>query len=265
MTRLINSAKSATGSAFFAYCFEQEMKFRRKSTEWGTGPDLIILEFGVNDVYPVDEMAQRDFERLLYKLRGMASNPAIIILEAASLFLKDTEGRGSAVDIHLRAAIAQDVVILSAAKAIFDEPDLLSTSSTKTEDLFLVDRHHPNLVGHFLLGQIVTDYLEGIACEVQWAILANAERRIALGDAGEGRRGIEAGLDVGRRSEEVVLPLQETSCFGGSSALSRESLAGPTTCLQIGLTRSNIRPIENEGCAGFLFISLCSSLTIHGK
>ena len=225
------------------------MKFRRKSTEWGAGPDLIILEFGVNDVWPSDLTTQKDFERLLYKLRGMESNPAIIILEAASLFLKDTEGRESAVDIHLSAALAQDVVILSAAKAIFDEPDLLASSTIRIPDLFLLDRHHPNLIGHFLLGQIVTDCLEGIACEIQTEIMESAQRRteaLSQGLTG-GRGGIDARLDVVRRSDEILLALPEKSCFGGLEALSKETLAGPTTCLQIGLTGSGIRPVENEG------------------
>lgn len=224
------------------------MKFRRKSAEWGTGPDLVVLEFGVNDVWPADLTAQKDFERLLYSLRGMESSPAIIILEATSLFLKDTEGRSSAVEMHLPAALAQDVVILSAAKAIFDEPDLLSHSTTSIPELFLVDLHHPNLLGHFLLGQIVTDYLEGIACEIQSEVISRAERRLEIEGGGGGRRReIDVGLDVGRRSEEVVLAFPETSCFGGLDALSKDALSAPTTCLQIGLTGSGVRPVDNVG------------------
>lgn len=247
LTRLINASKSATGSAFFAYCLEQELTTRRKNVEWGKGPDLIVIEVGINDVWPLSEVATRDFEKLLRTLRSMPSSPAIIILEAASLLLAQTTSFTSNAEyLHLPAAQFYDVPILSAKQALFGPtPALLPSSGLKIEDIFLPDLHHPNERGHELLGDLLITYLERQACQVQAEILTKASERIRSTDT---LSVVDAELDIGRRKEEVVLPLPHRSLFDpfNPDKLDEFSLPKPT-CLQIGNDKSTVVPKSNFG------------------
>jgi lysophospholipase L1-like esterase len=254
LTRLINASKSATGSAFFAYCLEQELSTRRKDVEWGKGPDLIVIEVGINDVWPLSEVATRDFEKLLRTLRSMPSSPAVIILEAASLLLAQTTSFTSNAEyLHLPAAQFYDVPILSAKQALFGPtPALLPSSGLKIEDLFLPDLHHPNERGHELLGDLLITYLERQACEVQAEILPRASQRIRSADA---LAFVDAELDIDRRKEEVVLPLPHRSLFDpfNPGKLDEYTLPKPT-CLQIGNDKSTVVPKSNTGSVAIPFL-----------
>ncbi|KAK4056679.1 hypothetical protein OIO90_002231 [Microbotryomycetes sp. JL221] len=248
VTRLINASKSATGSSFYAYCLDQELTVRRKNVEWHKGPDLVIIEVGINDVWPLDETATRDFERLLRTLREMASNPAIIVLEAASLLLAQTTPFTSNAEyLHLPAAQFFDVPVLSVKSALFGSvPALRTDSNLKMEDLFLPDLHHPNQLGHDVLADVLVNYLEREACAVQESITNTAARRLH-------REGLEAGeidviADIGRRREERVLPIPYRSLFTpfNGDKMQPYKLSEPT-CLQIGHDHSDVRPLSNTG------------------
>ncbi|KAM0791353.1 hypothetical protein ACM66B_005820 [Microbotryomycetes sp. NB124-2] len=248
VTRLINASKSATGSSFFAYCLEEELTTRRKNVEWHEGPDLVIVEVGINDVYPLDETATRDFEKLLRTLREMSSNPAVIVLEAASLLLAQTTPVTSNAEyLHLPAAQFYDVPVLSAKPALFGSvPALRASSDVKMEDLFLPDLHHPNERGHELLADILINYLERELCAVESATRQTAAKR--LRKQGKDRGEVDAALDMPRRRDENVLTLPTRSLFTPFDATSPQSfsLAKPT-CLQLGHDRSDVRPLSNNG------------------
>lgn len=201
-TKLINGSKSATGSAFFAYCFDEEMTLRRKNVDWGLGPDLVILETGVNDVWPGGERATRDFEKLLRTLRSLPSKPAVIALEAASLLLASTASMSSNAEYdHLPAAHFYDVPVLSAKQALFGSVAGLSPSDptadpssspnspvSKIDDLFLPDLHHPNERGHELLADVLISFLEQQACLAQSELLTVADARIRASSSRSLRR-----------------------------------------------------------------------------
>jgi hypothetical protein len=247
LTRLINASKSATGSAFFAYCFDEEMTVRRKNIEWGKGPDLVVLEFGVNDVWPSGDVATQDFEKLLRTLRAMPSSPAIIILEAASLLLAQTTSFTSNAEyLHLPAAQFYDVPVLSAKHSLFGPtPGILPQSGLKIEDLFLPDLHHPNERGHQLLGDILISYLERQACEVQAEILAEASERIRLTKASSLL--VDPEVDIGRRKEEKVLPPPHRSLFDPFGSKLGSYDLPPPKCLQVGNAKSTLVPVSNVG------------------
>lgn len=249
VTRLINASKSATGSAFYAYCLEQELTTRRKNVDWGKGPDLIVIEVGINDVWPLTEVATRDFEKLLRTLRAMPSNPAVIVLEAASLLLaQTTPSTTNAEYLHLPAAQFYDVPVLSAKQALFGPTmSLRADAGLKIEDLFLPDLHHPNERGHELLADILVSYLEREACQAQEEILRTADERIRLTKSMT--YNVDSGADIGPRKAEDVLPLPHRSLFEPFSAateLTPYNLPSPT-CLQIGHDKSTVVPKSNIG------------------
>lgn len=249
-SRLVNVAKSATGSAFFAYCYKEHMELRGKDTPAliGNGPDLVVLEFGVNDVWPQTETATRDFEKLLRTLRTLPSSPAIVILEAASLLLAQTSSfTTNAEYLHLPAAQFYDIPILSAKQSLFGPtPGILPSSTTKMEDLFLPDLHHPNERGHELLADILISYLEKQSCLVQAAIKRKATTRIAQSG---GPAMIVPELDVRSRKDEGVLALPFRSLFDhySSATTSNAFVLPPPTCIQLGNSRTTIDPARNSG------------------
>lgn len=227
LTRLINGARSATGSRFYSYCMHEELATRHKNLETGSAPDLVILEFGVNDVFPLDASASADFERLVRQALSLPSRPAVVVLEAASLFLDSTTGAANVEALHLDVARRYDLPVISARSAFF-------APGAKREGLgafFLEDQHHFNERGHEFMGRMLTRYLEEQTCIVQ---------SDALVLAGE-RRGNEPRVepaDLGRRRDEEPLPLPRADAW-----LS----VAPPVCLQIGRSDFAGAPVENSG------------------
>lgn len=248
VSRIINASKSATGSAFYAYCLDEELTTRRKNVDWGKGPDLIVVEVGINDVWPLTEVATRDFEKLLRTLRAMPSNPAIIVLEAASLLLAQTTSFTSNAEyLHLPAAQFYDVPVLSAKQALFGPtPALRPDTGLKIEDLFLPDLHHPNERGHELLADILVSYLEREACQAQDELLKAADERIR--QTKPASYNVDPLVDFGLRKHEELLPLPHRSLFDpfDSSRLEPYSLPKPQ-CLQIGHDKSTVVSKKNKG------------------
>lgn len=283
-TKLINGSKSATGSAFFAFCFDEEMTLRRKNVDWGLGPDLVLLETGVNDVWPGGERATRDFEKLLRTLRTLPSQPAVIALEAASLLLASTTSMASNAEYdHLPAAHFYDVPVLSAKQALFgsvaglaplpspsssSDTDTSSSSPspdsavTKIDDLFLPDLHHPNERGHELLADVLISFLEQQACVAQSELLAVADARIRstptrllpVGTVADDQR-VDPSLDFLSRKDEPVRPLPARSLFTpfafdkkGRKKSSDEwwDLPAPR-CIQVGNAKTTVEPVKNRG------------------
>lgn len=267
-TQLINGSKSATGSAFFAYCFEEEMTLRRKNVDWGKGPDLVVVESGVNDVWPGGEQATRDFEKLLRTLRSLPSQPAVVALEAASLLLASTTSATANAEYdHLPAAHFYDVPILSVKHALFGPIHGLSSGPTSTasinkiEDLFLPDLHHPNDRGHELLADVLLAYLEQQACLAQQEVMATATTRLNQQRSGMRRIGsqrdgaVDPVLDFAARKDETVRPLPARSLFtpfsfdkkGQNADKGVWELPKPT-CIEVGNAKSTVEPIKNKGC-----------------
>ncbi|GAA5894406.1 SGNH/GDSL hydrolase family protein [Sporobolomyces salmoneus] len=255
-TRLINGSKSATGSSFFAYCYSSEMALRGKNFELGSqGPDLIILEYGVNDVYPHDEIAIRDFEKHLRQLKALPSKPAVIVLEAASLLLATTTGfEKNAEYLHLPPAQFYDVPVLSVKQSLFTGGGGATKGDLKMKDLFLPDQHHPNERGHELMADVLIAYLERQLCSTQSEILSTANTRLRSQGSNVARREVEPEVDIGRRSEEVPVSLPRRSLFTpypAKEGLEEEWELPEPRCLQVGNSKETVEPIRNNGWEKF--------------
>lgn len=270
-TRLIDGSRSAAGSAFYAYCFEEEMTLRRKNIDWGRGPDLVIVEFGVNDVWPGGEQAMRDFERLLRTLKTLPSRPAVIALEAPSLLLASTAGAHASPEyLHLPAAHFYDVPVLSARNAVFKPRGLpMGTAGTAPlTELFLPDLHHPNERGHALLADVLLEYLSVQACRAQTELLAATQARLSRTSTPRQRsqaialpdtmpQAVDPLLDFARRSNEEPPPIPNRSLFQPLFYTKKKGKTAPKPpnpwkmppahCAQIGNAKSKVAPIRKKG------------------
>lgn len=245
ITEAINLSQPATGSSYFSYCLPIEKKLRSGGRLGKKGPDLVILEFGINDVWPINEVAKKDVERLLRVLRGGESQPAVIILDAASLKLADTyTTEENPESLHLPAATYYDVPVLSVKAAMFG-PTFTPTpeEATKYNDLFLDDRHHPNSAGHKVLLDVLITYIEEQACNVQAQLLEEAAKR-SQGGAIKVNLTLDAGMDK-------VQPMPTTSLFqlvSDGSQVSSDRLVD-STCSAVGTADAGVTPSLNEGYA----------------
>lgn len=265
-TLLIDGSRSATGSAFYAYCFEEEMTLRRKKADWGKGPDLVVVETGVNDVWPGGEQAMHDFERLLRTLKALPSRPAVIALEAASLLLASTSGAHLNPEYqHLPPAHYYDVPVLSAKNALFGPSPVRSKSGDagSVDRYFLPDLHHPNEGGHAILAEILTSYLAQQACQAEAELVAVASKRTemrtvnALSHTDTDAATVDPVRDFAKRRDEHVRPLPTRSLFEpffytkkkGKNAPKPPApwAMPPSECLQIGNARSSAEPVRNSG------------------
>lgn len=263
--RLINGSKSATGSSFFAYCYDDEMALRGKLAELGPrGPDLVVLEYGVNDVYPLDDSATSDFERLVRHLVSLESRPAVVILESASLLLASSSPREQARPaeyLHLPVAQFYDVPILSVRQSLFGgRSPLARGGKLSIKDLFLADQHHPNERGHELMADVLIDYLERELCRAEADVVArvNSQRRQQRrgGRHGHGGTIIDPESEVVRRDDEQVDPVPTRSLFdpfslSSSSQEETSSFRSRPTCVQVGNSKTTIEPVENIGWRKF--------------
>lgn len=128
--RFIDLAKSATGSVFYSYCWKSELILRRKNTPyiWGEGPDLVIIETGINDVVSLQDFVgeqtsqtyQEDFQSLLQQLKSLPSKPAVVVLDAPSRLLAKTQKFHNAAEfaMHLAPSIWLDVPVISGKMAL---------------------------------------------------------------------------------------------------------------------------------------------------
>lgn len=147
--RFIDLAKSATGSTFFSYCWHSELVIRKKHTPhlWGEGPDLVIIETGINDVVsPSDfidkktsQSYQSDFESLLVHMKSLPSRPAVVVLEAPSRLLQNIQGFQKAPEFttHLAPSVWLDVPVISGKTALFTPKAKVETGNM--EELYLAE------------------------------------------------------------------------------------------------------------------------------
>ena len=147
--RFIDLAKSATGSSFFSYCWESELAIRKKTGPfaWGDGPDLVIIETGINDVVlPTDFFAKStsqsystDFESLLLQIKGLPSRPAVVVLDAASKLLSGIQNFHDSAEFatHLVPSVWLDVPVIS-AKAALSTP-VAEKDAEQMGEIFLIE------------------------------------------------------------------------------------------------------------------------------
>lgn len=133
---VVNSGMSATGSSLGVFRAERDIIAHQ--------PDLVAIEFCVNDAGIVDEQVIRDLETLVVRLKSLPHPPAIMIVEAAAK-------NGVNLTRHRRVARHYGLV----------EVDMQAAMDARAAawDECFSDNVHPNKAGHALYAKTMRGVL----------------------------------------------------------------------------------------------------------
>ncbi len=113
-------------------------------------PDLVFIDFSVNDTSDRMTINKATYEGLIRKLWSYETNPAVICLAM-------TQEDGTSVqDAHSEIAISYDIPFISYRNAILDVIDKGYIVWDDISD----DNIHPNVPGHAVLSKIITNYIQ---------------------------------------------------------------------------------------------------------
>ncbi len=137
---MINSGMSATGSQLGIFRVERDVIAHQ--------PDLVLIEYCVNDGGLSDEEAVRYMESLIVRLKSLPQPPAIVILEAAA---------EDGVNLARHRRVAQHYGLLDVDLQAAVDAEL--AASDKPWKAFYGDRVHPNAKGHAFYAEVIGDAL----------------------------------------------------------------------------------------------------------
>lgn len=111
-------------------------------------PDLVFLEFAVNDGWGPDEHVIRNVESIVARLKSMPSPPAVVFLEAAAR-------GGSNRARHQKVAAHYGLLDIDLQQGL----EARLAASGQAWDALMSDDVHPNDEGHRVYGQIIAEAL----------------------------------------------------------------------------------------------------------
>ncbi|MGN0687295.1 MAG: SGNH/GDSL hydrolase family protein [Oscillospiraceae bacterium] len=115
-------------------------------------PDLVFVDFSVNDTSDRMTTNKATYEGLIRKLWSFETAPAIICLAM-------TQEDGTSVqDAHSEIAVRYDIPMISYRNAILD---VINKGYIIWDDIS-DDNIHPNVQGHAVLTQMITNYLQDV-------------------------------------------------------------------------------------------------------
>jgi Lysophospholipase L1 and related esterases len=138
---VVNSGMSATGSSLGIFRIERDVIAHQ--------PDLVAIEYCVNDGGLSDEEAIRYMETMVVRLKSLPHPPAIIIVEAAA---RD----GVNLTRHRRVARHYGLVEVDMQAA-------MDAKGTAAWNDYFSDRVHPNKAGHALYAETMRGVLAPLA------------------------------------------------------------------------------------------------------
>jgi lysophospholipase L1-like esterase len=138
---IINSGMSGTGSALGVFRVERDVIAHQ--------PDLVLLEYCVNDGSVSDEDAIRNMESLVVRLKSLPNPPAIIILEVAAR-------EGADLSRHRKVAQHYGLLEIDVQAAVVAKME----SSELDWNQFFSDAVHPNTTGHAFYAKVIEAALE---------------------------------------------------------------------------------------------------------
>lgn len=115
-------------------------------------PDIVFVDFSVNDTAEFADIYKETYAALLKKLWNSESAPAVVTLVM-------TEDNGTSMqDVHGEIAKEFDLPMVSYHDAVMSVIDNGSIAWTDISD----DNIHPNVAGHALLSDIVMNYIQSV-------------------------------------------------------------------------------------------------------
>ncbi|MET0262714.1 MAG: GDSL-type esterase/lipase family protein [Rariglobus sp.] len=134
---VVNSGMSATGSSLGVFRIERDVIAHQ--------PDLVAIEYCVNDGALSDEQAVRYMETMVVRLKSLPNPPAIVIIEAAA-----KEG----VNLARHRRVARHYGL-----AEVDMQAAMDAKGAAAWDEYFSDNVHPNKAGHALYAETMSGVL----------------------------------------------------------------------------------------------------------
>ncbi len=140
----VNAGIGATGSYIGVHRADNDVLSKN--------PDLIFIDFSVNDTTERTEINKETYASLLRKLWNYSTNPAIVTIAM-------TQDNGTSfIEYHGEVVKKFDIPMISYKEAILDIIDKGYIKWTDISD----DNIHPNVPGHALLTDLITNYLQSV-------------------------------------------------------------------------------------------------------
>jgi len=138
---VINAGIGSTGSLIGVHRVDRDLlKY---------GPDLVVIDFSVNDEYS-SELANQ-YEDLIRKILMSDSNPAVMLL-----FMMRQDGTNMQW-AHSPIGKYYDLPMISLSDGVWPQ---IQSGRIKWQDIY-ADDVHPNDAGHLLVSKLITHRLEG--------------------------------------------------------------------------------------------------------
>lgn len=140
----VNAGIGATGSFIGVHRADEDLL--------ASNPDLVFVEFAVNDTTPNLQRDTNSYDSLLRKIWKSANSPAIVTI------MMTQEDGTSVQSAHAAVAESYDLPVISYHDAILD----VINKGLVTWSQISPDNIHPNVKGHNLLANLIIDYLRDI-------------------------------------------------------------------------------------------------------
>lgn len=144
----VNAGIGATGSYIGVYRTDRDVLVHK--------PDLVFIDFSVNDTTEHTQRNIESYDGVLRKLWLSESAPAIVTIAMTM------EDGTSFQEQHSAVCAAYDIPMISYKNAILDVIDNGHIVWKDISD----DNIHPNVPGHAVLTELITSYLQGVIDEL---------------------------------------------------------------------------------------------------
>lgn len=115
-------------------------------------PDLVFIDFSVNDTHEHTERNINSYDSLIHKLWKHSSAPAVVTIAMTQ------EDGTSFQEQHSDICLAYDIPMISYREAILD---VINNKHIIWDDIS-DDNIHPNIPGHKVLTELITTYLQDV-------------------------------------------------------------------------------------------------------
>lgn len=155
----VHAAIGGTGSDLGAFRCGKDVVAKK--------PDLVFVEFNINDGSPTNEFRKATMEGIVRQLWASESKPEIVFLYTTSQDLNNARGSHPAVAKHYGI---QDIDLQPALIEALNRPDLPKPTEAQLADkkfnwnakgqVFMSDSVHPNDLGHTIYADTIIAYLK---------------------------------------------------------------------------------------------------------
>lgn len=142
----VNAGIGATGSYIGVHRAERDLLSKK--------PDVVVVEFSVNDTDPVRDL--QSYDSLVRRILEQDNDPAVILL-----FMTQDNGT-SLVETHKQIGYAYDLPMISYKNAVM--PEIAAGTFTWAD--ISPDNIHPNTNGHGIAAELLWNYFNSVYADL---------------------------------------------------------------------------------------------------